>query len=157
MKRSETGCCPKFDPKPWNHKKIAWKNKLFVKDTVYSLFHLPLNFGSVMKKNTKEIHKAGAEEEFPVVVSDELSPFYSHVYISVKKPVKSLHDVKLSGIFLTKVFKGPYKNMKTWIKEMNAYVKSKNKVPKQIFFYYTTCPKCAKHYGKNYVVLLAEI
>jgi hypothetical protein len=24
-------------------------------------------------------------------------------------------------------------------------------------FYYTTCPKCAKRYGKNYVVLLAQI
>jgi len=25
------------------------------------------------------------------------------------------------------------------------------------FFYYTTCPKCAKHYGKNYVVAFAEV
>jgi len=24
-------------------------------------------------------------------------------------------------------------------------------------FYYTTCPKCAEAYGKNYVVLLAEV
>jgi hypothetical protein len=23
--------------------------------------------------------------------------------------------------------------------------------------WYTTCPKCAKKYGKNYVVILAEI
>ena len=24
-------------------------------------------------------------------------------------------------------------------------------------FYYTTCPNCAKIYGKNYVVLLAQL
>ncbi len=24
-------------------------------------------------------------------------------------------------------------------------------------FFYTTCPNCAKHYGKNYVVILAQI
>ncbi len=23
--------------------------------------------------------------------------------------------------------------------------------------YYTTCPKCAKHYDKNHVVILAEV
>ncbi len=25
------------------------------------------------------------------------------------------------------------------------------------FNYYTTCPKCAKKYGKNYVVILAQV
>ena len=27
----------------------------------------------------------------------------------------------------------------------------------RVFFWYTTCPKCAKAYGENYVVGLAEI
>jgi len=27
----------------------------------------------------------------------------------------------------------------------------------KLFFFYTTCPKCAKAYGKNYVVLLAKV
>jgi hypothetical protein len=26
-----------------------------------------------------------------------------------------------------------------------------------MYFFYTTCPKCAKKYGKNYVVILAQI
>ena len=33
----------------------------------------------------------------------------------------------------------------------------KGKVAKQLLFYYTTCPKCAKAYGKNYVVLFAQV
>jgi len=45
----------------------------------------------------------------------------------------------------------------SWIKEMNGYVKSKGKELKKLYFYYTACPKCAKKYGKNYVVLLAQI
>jgi len=40
---------------------------------------------------------------------------------------------------------------------MQNYVKSKNKDLKKLYFYYTTCPKCAKIYGKNYVVLLAQV
>jgi hypothetical protein len=63
----------------------------------------------------------------------------------------------ISGTFLTKVFEGPYQNMGKWIKEMDAYVKAKGKENKKLYSYYTTCPKCAKAYGKNYVVLLAQI
>jgi hypothetical protein len=40
---------------------------------------------------------------------------------------------------------------------MAEWVRSKGKTIKRQLFYYTTCPKCAKHYGKNYVVLLAEV
>ena len=64
---------------------------------------------------------------------------------------------EISGTFLSKVFEGPYKNMCKWMKEMEQYVKSKDKETKMLYFYYTTCPKCAKKYGKNYVVLLAKI
>jgi len=40
---------------------------------------------------------------------------------------------------------------------MKDYVKSKGKKIKELYFYYTTCPKCAKHYGKNYVVAFAQV
>jgi len=63
----------------------------------------------------------------------------------------------LSGTFLAKVFEGPYKDIRRWICEMGKYVESKNKRLKRLLFYYTTCPKCAKKYGKNYVVLLGQV
>jgi hypothetical protein len=40
---------------------------------------------------------------------------------------------------------------------MLEYVKSKGKTMKRMYFFYTTCPACAKAYGKNYVVILAEV
>ena len=40
---------------------------------------------------------------------------------------------------------------------MTAEVAEQNETLKKMFFYYTTCPKCAKAYGKNYVVLLAQV
>ena len=63
----------------------------------------------------------------------------------------------LTGDYLTKVFEGPYKNVPTWEKEMEGFVKSKGKQVKKTYFFYTTCPKCAKIYGKNYVVAVSEI
>ena len=63
----------------------------------------------------------------------------------------------ISGTFHTKVFEGPYRNMSVWIKEMNEYVESKGEKVEKLYFYYTVCPKCAKHYGKNYVVIFAKV
>lgn len=157
MKEGEEACCPKFNPSKWDKKTVVWKKKAFVKDKYFSVFHMPLNMGSVIKKNCKKIESAADTAENFIMLCDEKSPFYSNIYFSVKKPMPGVHDVRITGTFLTKVFEGPYKNMKTWIKEMDEYVKSKGKVTKQNLFYYTTCPKCAKKYGKNYVVIFAEI
>jgi hypothetical protein len=35
--------------------------------------------------------------------------------------------------------------------------KEENLVIEEIFTFYTTCPKCAKEYGKNPVILLGRI
>jgi len=155
--KSETGCCMRFDPKPWTDKEIKWKDRLFLKDHVNSFFHMPLNFGKVIIKNMEKIKKAGALSTKPLMLSDERSLFRADIYIAVSKEVPDAKMVKISGTFLTKVFEGNYKNMGRWVKEMKAYVKSKNKEIKQLYFFYTTCPKCAKYYGKNYIVILAEI
>jgi hypothetical protein len=40
---------------------------------------------------------------------------------------------------------------------MVSYVRSKGKEIKKMYFWYTTCPKCAKVYGKNYTVILAMV
>ena len=154
---SETGCCPRFDPKPWEDKEIVWKDKLFVKDSVKSIFHIPLNFGWVVTKNMEKIQKADALVEVPLMLSDEKSLFGSDIYINVSQDVPGAKMVKMSGKYLSKVFEGPFQNTGKWSKEMNEYVKSKGNDPKKLYFFYTTCPSCAKFYGKNYVVLLAEI
>jgi len=150
-------CCPRFNPDLWDEKGIAWENKKFVKDRVRSLFHIPINFGSVMKRNAELIEAADAKPEEMIVLSDENSLWGADVYISVIKDVPSARMATISGTFLSKVFEGPYSKMKQWIDEMKQYVVSEDKKLKKLYFYYTTCPKCAKKYGKNYVVILAQI
>lgn len=154
---SETGCCPKFNPEPWQKRKVTFENKLFLKDRVRSFMHLPLNFGKVMVRNMEKIKQANALAETPFMLSDECSLWRSDLYIAVSREVPDAEMVKMSGTFLTKVFEGEYKNIKSWMTEMEEYVKSKGKETKKLYFFYTTCPRCAKHYGKNYTVLLAKI
>jgi hypothetical protein len=152
-----TGCCDIFNPEPWQEKEIVWTNKVFVKDHVTSFLHIPLNFGNKVVKNMKLIEAAGAKAEYQLMLTDENSLWGADIYIDVAKEVAGARMTTLSGTFLTKVFEGPYQNAGKWAKEMEANVKNKGKLLKKLYFSYTTCPKCAKAYGKNYVVLFAQI
>ncbi len=150
-------CCPRFDPEPWDGKELLWQDKLFVKDRVQSFLHIPLNFGAVMKRNVGPIEAAGAYSETMVVLSDENSLWGADVYIGVTKDVPGVLMATLSGAFLCRVFEGPYRNMRKWIEETRVFVQSRGKSVQKLYFFYTTCPKCAKKYGKNYVAILARI
>jgi hypothetical protein len=110
-----------------------------------------------MVKNMERIQQAGALVPVPVMLSDEKSLWGADIYIAVAKEVPGAEMAKVSGTFLTKVFEGPYKDIRNWIKEMEAYVESKARKIEKMYFFYTTCPKCAEYYGKNYTVILAKI
>lgn len=108
-------------------------------------------------ENMALIEKANAKASYQLMLTDEKSLWGSDIYIDVSKVVPNAKMAELSGVFLTKVFEGPYQNVGKWASEMQQYVKEKDKVIKKLYFSYTTCPKCAKAYGKNYVVLFAQI
>lgn len=156
MKDGEANCCPKFDPKKWDKKKVTWKGKLFLKDKVFAFFHIPLNFKSVIKGNIDKLKDANAMPKDLMVLYDKKSFFYDNVYISTNKALPKSEDVKVTGTFLTRVFEGS-KNKNQYIKEMKEYVKLEKQELKNIYFYLTICPKCGKECAKNYVVLFAEI
>lgn len=149
-------CCPRFNPEPWQDKQISWDEKLFVRDRLKCLFHIPLNFGKLMKKNMALIEAAGARGD-DIVLCDEDSLWGADLYIGVAEKVPSAQMATISGTFMSRVFEGPYKEVKNWYKKMAEFVAGKDTQAKKIYAYYTTCPKCAKKYGKNYVVLLAQI
>ncbi len=152
-----TGCCDPFNPEPWQDKEITWQDKLFVKDHVTSFFHIPLDMGKKVVKNMKLIEAASAKASEQLMLTDEKSLWGADIYIEVAKEVSGAQMSTLSGRFLTKVFEGPYQNAGKWAQEMKQYVSSKNYSLKKLYFAYTTCPKCAKAYGKNYVVLFAKV
>jgi hypothetical protein len=150
-------CCQRFDPEPWDGKELQWRDRRFVKDRVRSFLHIPLNFGAVMVRNMARIEAAQAKPAAVVVLSDENSLWGADVYIEATKDVPGATMAALSGTFLSKVFEGPYQDVRKWVGEMKGFVQSKGRALRKLYFYYTTCPKCAKKFGRNYVVLLAQV
>lgn len=155
--RDPNECCPRFDPEPWDGKELHWQDRRFVKDRVACFLHVPLNFGAVMKRNACAIETAGAMPAEMVVLADENSLWGTDVYIEVTKEIPGARMASISGTFLSKVFEGPYQNVRKWIAEMKSFVQGKGKTLGKLYVFYTTCPKCAKKYGKNYVALLAQV
>ena len=157
MDKKDAECCPKFDPTPWDNKIFNWENKRFIKDKVWTFLFMPINFGSVMTRVTEKAEKAGANTPDPMCLSDHTSRFRMDVYLEVNKEVPGANNVFLSGKYLSRVYEGDFKDTGKWCEDFDKYIKSKNMTIKKMYMWYTTCPKCAKKYGKNYTVIIAQI
>jgi uncharacterized protein YuzB (UPF0349 family) len=154
---SENICCPPFEPAPWEDKIIEWNNKLFIKSHVCTLFYMPLNFSGVMRKLDKLVTDNNNQVLDYLCLSDHTSKWNMDVYLAVDKDIPGAENVTLTGKFYSKVYEGPFKDTDKWCKDYAAIVKSKGMTIKKWYMWYTTCPKCAKKYGKNYTVILCEV
>lgn len=152
-----TQCCPKFDPAPWDEKTIEWNNKKFIKDKVFTFFYMPLRFGALMTKLVEKVEKADAKTADQLCLSDCTSKWNMDVYLSVEKEIPGAENVTISGKFLSKVYEGPFQDTGKWCKDFEGYVKGKGMNLNKLYMWYTTCPKCAKVYGKNYTVLFGKV
>jgi hypothetical protein len=149
--------CIEFKPDAWNEKEISWKGKFFVKEKVPTFFGKMMSHEKILEKTNQKIEAAKAKSKVPFVLLDKGSMFSSNMYIEVAKPVQGLNDVKLTANFLSKVFEGKSKSINIWIKDMEKFVKTKGKTTKKNYFFIPYTKKCAKKFGKNYTVILAEI
>ncbi len=153
---TEDICCPEFIPAPWDESVFEWHNKPFIKEHVFTLFYMPLNFGKVMRRLDETVRNAEAAIPDGLCLSDHTSKWNMDVYLAVDKEIPDAENVQLSGKFLSKVYEGPYKDTGKWCKDFESFAKTKALDIKKWYMWYTTCPKCAKKYGKNYVVILTE-
>ena len=157
MMSEEDICCPKFNPIPRDGKMHEWKNKKFVKERVSTFLNMPLNFGSVMGRLDKQIRNAGATMPDGMGLSYHTSKWNMDIYCAIDKEIPTLENTTLSGMFLSKVYEGPFKDTGKWCKDFEEYAKSRGVSISKWYMWYTSCPKCAKKYGKNYVVILAQV
>lgn len=153
-----TGCCPRFNPAGWDGQELHFDAKRFVRATTRSLMHIPLNMGEVFARTLSAIEAADAVDPHQfIVLSRDLSAFASEHLFAVTRDVPGQEMVALTGTFLTRVFEGPYSQAREWHQEMVDLAAKRGAIGKPVWFFYTTCPKCAKAYGKNYVVGLAQV
>lgn len=156
-KVDETECCPPFEPMPWDDKISMWDNKQFIRDKVHTFFYMPVGFGKVVTRMMKKIEAGGGEAKNWLSLSDHTSQWNMDLYVEVDKQIHNAENVSLSGTYYSKVYEGPFKDTGRWMSDFNKAVDSKGLTSKKTYMWYTTCPKCAKKYGKNYTVIIGEV
>lgn len=153
---NEAVCCPRFDPEPWQEKEFEWNEKKFIKTNAITFLYVPLSFGSAMRRLDKLVREAGATFVDNMALSDHTSKWNMDVYAAVDREVPGAENVTLSGRFLSKVYEGDFKDTGKWGEDFKQYAASKGAKIDTWYMWYTTCPKCAKKYGKNYTVILGK-
>lgn len=158
MSYNPTGCCPKFNPKGWDNQFITFQDKRFVRATSRALMHVPLNMGRVFSRVQAHIEEADAlEPDNLLVLSRSVSASQDEHLFAVTKDVPNEEMASLSGTFLTRVFEGPYRHAGEWMHALEVAARANGKKPGQQYLFYTTCPRCARTYGENYVVGFVEL
>ncbi len=157
--KNETGCCAVPNTRDWDEKEVSFDGKKFIRMYTRSFLYMPLNMAKVMTSMQALASAARAEmqPQEAMILSRDLSPWKAEQLYAVTKDVPGAENIELSGRFITKVFEGPYQNAKKWYDSLLALAKAKGMQTQQVYFFYTTCPKCAKHYGKNYAVGFARV
>lgn len=150
-------CCPPFDPEPWHGKTTTWENRKFIKDRVRCLFYVPVGFGSTMKRVMGLLASAKAECPDCLCLSDHTSRWNMDVYVATDREVPGAQMVELSGKLYSRVYEGDFRKTKDWCDDFSQQTKREGLTVKKQYMWYTTCPKCAKKYGKNQVVIIGEV
>jgi hypothetical protein len=157
LNENDSFCCPLIDPGQWDNQTFNWTGKQFILGKVRTFFYMPLNFGKVMKRLDKKVRAAGATMPEWLCLSDHTSKWNMDVYLAVDREIPGAENTTLSGKFYGKVYEGPFSDTGKWCKDYESHVKSIGWSVIKWYMWYTTCPKCAKKYGKNDVVILSEV
>ncbi len=152
-------CCLPFDPSLWDEKTHIWTNKMFLRDDVVQIMHVPLNMSSVVNRMFKKIETADAMPETQdfLMLAYDPSPWRSEIHMTITKEIPDGKVVRLSGTFVSKIFDGPYNHVPKWITAMDTFLATRNQKSLKYYFHFAYCPKCVKKYGHNYCIVFAQV
>jgi len=154
-------CCPRFDPKPWEGVIHNWDNKPFLTASAPQIFHMPIPgiYGikvAGLWEDAKRLGIAPEANDF-LMLSLDPSPWKTILMLSVTGTKQGAPIDTLSGKFISKTYDGPYSEVPKYLADFEEFAHENHLHIGDVYFYYTTCPKCAKKYGHNYIVLFGKI
>ncbi len=95
----DTGCCPIIDPSKWDKQTIKWENQKFIKGNVFTIFYMPINFGSVTTKLHESMKKAGGFCVDDISLSYHNSPWSMDIMLAVDRKIEGQENISLTGDF----------------------------------------------------------
>lgn len=127
-----------------------------------TFFHIPFppSIGKKVTKMHELAQKAGAtipDLTDALILFRDPSAFRSEIYYAVTKEVDGANNTTITGSFVTRVYDGPFNKVPVFIKEMGKFLEERGQTAKDYYVHYAYCPKCAKKYNHNYMIIFALV
>jgi len=154
-------CCSNVDLGQWHMKEMMWSGKPFYVVKYWTFFRIPLGMPAVMKKGMETAANKYFTSKPEFWLSKDMGLFGAKMLFAVKETEARTGDPaieRLSGRFVTRGFKGPYKDIGNFIRVFSEQVMQKyGRKPDELYFWYTNCPRCAKEHGGTKTVMFARV
>ncbi len=148
--------CYKIKDNEWHWKWHSWGKRIFYAINVPALFFIPLGFGKKYKALLRLIHMKKLKLKRPVFIIHQCGMFSGKLMAEINKPKKKLKNTMVlkSKKLASKIHYGSYRTIGQDINNLKKKLEIK---PKEIYFWYTTCPKCVKSDKEHKTVIFIEV
>lgn len=147
--------CRERDGEAFEGAEEDWSGKAFYVVGTPLAFHIPLRIGRDIEKAVSEAEAKGytVDDDSRLLQKDAL--FKGQVLLEIRDPQEGdprvfimAQETRAEGTF----FNGPWSRLGTPTKKLVDTLVARGKTVKDIYFWYLTCPVCAKERGYQTVV-----
>ncbi len=149
--------CPRLVREEWDRQIHQWDKKPFYALPYRSFFGWPTNLARQTAAAVDLLSRRGLLESIPINFAVNEQSFGGTLLISINRNVKDLETRAISGKFMSFFFEGKYTQRTDWIRQVYRYGRANNLNFHELYFWYATCPTCAKKQGYAQVVIFGKI
>ncbi|MBU0519587.1 hypothetical protein KKA00_05495 [bacterium] len=154
--------CPEVEVKEieWHNKDMDWSGKFFYFEDVRHAFNVPLGLEAKRTEMKQDIERKGYTMINPDLTLHESGMFTGRIFVEIENPEQLDANVIQFGDarILTRYYKGSAAGMKRALEELKTFTLDKTHIlPRSIYIWHLTCPKCAGKRGGDKSILFAKV
>jgi bifunctional DNA-binding transcriptional regulator/antitoxin component of YhaV-PrlF toxin-antitoxin module len=157
----KTACnCPEINDQDWHMKDQTWNGKFFYFEYVRHIFSFPMGFDVQVKKMKQDLAHKGYQLVIPDLVLHQPGMFQGRILVEIQDPEQ--YDANVEPLdnarILSRVVKGSGARMGQALQELKTFTRDRTHLdPTVVYYWHTTCKRCAKTRGYEKTVLFARV
>lgn len=146
--------CADIDKKIWHNRELDFSGSFFYAISTPMFLHLPVRIARDVQKAAQNIKAKNYKLIFPPMILCKDALFKGQILVKVENYNKDDPNIVrfTDSIFYSYVFTGPWKKLAG--ETIKIIITQKIGNIRNIYFWYITCPVCAKEKGEKTVILI---
>jgi hypothetical protein len=158
---TEKNCqCPEIEDELWHLQDLNWSGKFFYFEYLYHFLKIPLGMEKRREEMFADIDRKGYQAVNPERVIHLPGMFQGRIMVEIEDPEQYDANVEKfdNARILTRVHRGSRSGLRRSLIELQAFSQDRAHIPPgAVYYWYASCPRCAKLPRLQKVVLLARI